>query len=86
MPIAKVHDFRAPTEAQAADLLRRAMVAWLSSDGVEVPDASRSKVRLHQGLGYVVLHGASSVLAVYRIRPDNLALRRMKRWPATIER
>jgi hypothetical protein len=39
-------------------------------------------VVLRDGLGYVVLRGAGeSVLAVYRIRPDNLALRRMKQHP-----
>jgi len=33
-------------------------------------DASCVKMRL--GLAYVVLHGAGGVLAVYRVRPDNL--------------
>lgn len=36
------------------------------------------------GLAYVVLHGASGVLAVYRVRPDNLALRVLKRWSESV--
>ena len=51
-----------------------------------MPDASRSGVRMLKGLGYVVLWDAGDVAAVYRIRPDNLALRRMKRWPAMVTR
>jgi hypothetical protein len=44
-----------------------------------------SGVVLRDGLGYVVLRKADgSVLAVYRIRPDNLTLRRMKRPPKRI--
>lgn len=38
------------------------------------------------GLAYVVLHGTGGVLAVYRVRPDNLALRAMKRWPESVEK
>lgn len=86
MPIEQVHTFTRPTKAKAADLVRRATVAWLQQEqGGELPGA-RSAFKMHAGLGYVVLHGASGVLAVYRVRPDNGALRRMKRWPAVIER
>ena len=34
----------------------------------------------------VVLHGENGVLTVYRVRPDNLALMVMKRWPASLEK
>lgn len=87
MPIEKTHEFRRPSKEEAADFVRRATIAWLqdkSEGSKEVPNA-RSTVRVARGLGYVVLNGASGVLAVYRIRPDNLALRRMKRWPESIE-
>ena len=43
-----------------------------------------SGVKMRLGLAYVVLHGAAGVLAVYRVRPDNLALRAMKRWPESV--
>ena len=36
------------------------------------------------GLGYVVLRNEADVIAVYRVRSDNLMLRRMARPPATI--
>lgn len=84
MPIDQVHEFTKPTRAESADLVRRATIAWLQDGNTELP-TSTSCVRMASGLGYVVLHGASGLLAVYRIRPDNLALRRMKRWPGNIE-
>ena len=86
MPIAQVHTFKRPDAATSADLLRRAVVAYMQAGG-GMPDASRSGVRMLKGLGYVVLWDAGGdVVAVYRIRPDNLALRRMKRWPAMVTR
>lgn len=85
MPIEKVHEFKKPSKAEATDLLRRSIVAWLQAGGSEMP-SKRSGFRLYKELGYVVLHGAGGVLAVYRVRPDNGALRRMARWPAGIEK
>jgi hypothetical protein len=38
------------------------------------------------GLAYVVLHGAAGVLAVNRALVEKLALRVMKRWPASLEK
>jgi hypothetical protein len=70
---------------QRADILRRAMAAWFKAGGTETPSAA-SGVKMRLGLAYVVLHGETGVLAVYRVRPDNLALRVMKRWPASIEK
>lgn len=88
MPIEKVHQFQRPGKAAAADLTRRAMVAYLASDGPgAMPDPERCGVRMLRGLGYVVVRDAAgAVLAVYRIRSDNNMLRRMKRWPAMVTR
>jgi hypothetical protein len=85
MPLAQVHTFSKPGKTEAADLVRRATVAWLQTGGTELPSAS-SAFKMHRGLGYVVLRGAEGVLAVYRVRPDNMALRRMKRWPEVVGR
>lgn len=85
MAIAKTHEFKRPDDAEASDLLRRATVAWLQAGGQGMPD-ERSGFRLLKGLGYVVLHAASGVLAVYRVRSDNRALRRMVRWPKGLEK
>jgi hypothetical protein len=69
---------------QRADLLRRAYAAWFRCGGTDIPqEISGVKTRL--GLTYVVLHGATGVLTVYRVRPDNMALRVLKRWPAILE-
>ena len=85
MPIEKVHELTMPDAAGIADLVRRATVAWLQTGGVELPTPA-SGFKLYKGLGYTVLRGAAGVLAVYRVRPDNFALRRMKRWPAGVEK
>lgn len=85
MPIEKVHEFTMPNAEGIADLVRRATVAWLQSGGTDLPSIA-SGFKLYKGLGYAVLRGAAGVLAVYRVRPDNLALRRMKRWPAGVEK
>ena len=68
---------------QRADLVRRAFAAWFKGGGTELP-TERSGVKVRLGLVYVVLHGASGVLAVYRVRPDNLALRALQRWPESL--
>ena len=83
VPIEQVHEFRMPSDGQCADLVRRARVALLQAGDTRTPD-ERSAVRMHKGLGYVVLSDHLGTVAVYRIRPDNMALRRMKRWPAGV--
>ena len=85
MPIEQVHEFRMPSGGQCADLVRRARVALLQAGDSRAPD-DRSAVKLHMGLGYVVLSDHLGTVAVYRIRPDNMALRRMKRWPERVEK
>lgn len=81
MPIEQVHAFTAPGPDLSAELTRRAKAAWFDSGGTVSPSEA-SGVMIRDGLGYVVLRDADgSVLAVYRIRPDNMTLRRMKRPP-----
>ena len=83
MPKEQVFDTHKLDEGQRAELVRRGYVAWFKAGSTEIPtDQSCVKVRL--GLMYVVLHGTDGVLAVYRIRPDNLALRVLKRWPESV--
>ena len=62
-----------------------ATVGRLQAGGVELP-TQQSGFKLYKGIAYVVLHGTVGVLAVFRVRPDNLELRRMKRWPADAEK
>lgn len=85
MPIEQTHEPLKLDASQRADLTRRAMAAWFKAGGTEPPSRA-SGVKMRLGLAYVVLHGANDVLAVYRVRPDNLALRVMKRWPASLEK
>ena len=85
MPIEKRHEFAKPAPDIEADLLRRARAAWQQGGEGSGP-ALDCAFKLHKGLGYVVLRGASDVLAVYRVRPDNLTLRRLKRWPVWVEK
>jgi hypothetical protein len=85
MPIEQTHEPLKLDTAQRADILRRAMAAWFKAGGTETPSGA-SGIKMRLGLAYVVLHGAAGVLAVYRVRPDNMGLRLMKRWPASIEK
>ena len=85
MPIEKVHAFEVPDADGIADLVRRSVVAWLQAGGKEQPTTA-SGFKLHKELAYTVLRGTGGVLAVYRVRPDTKALRRMKRWPAGVEK
>ena len=80
MPIEQVHQFTEPDETQQAALTRRAKAAWFDTGGDGTPDDS-SGYATHEGLGYVVLRQGGGILAVYRVRSDNLMLRRMKRPP-----
>jgi len=80
VPIEQTHVFREPTAEQKADLTRRAKAAWFTGGEDGTPDDSSGYVT-RTGLRYVVLRSAGSVLAVYRVRSDNLMLRRMKRPP-----
>lgn len=80
MPIEQVHSFQDPDPETQAALVRRAKAAWFDTGGQGTPDES-SGYASAQGLGYVVLRAAGTALAVYRVRSDNLMLRRMKRPP-----
>lgn len=85
MPIEQVHTFTMPDAEQCANLVHRARVALLQAGDTRTPN-DRSAVKMVDGLGYVVLYGTEGTLAVYRIRPDTLLLRRMKRWPMALDR
>ncbi|MFD0667347.1 hypothetical protein ACT80S_06485 [Ramlibacter sp. MAHUQ-53] len=81
MPREQTHVFKPPAEEVCADLTRRAKVAWFASEAdAGHPDDTSGYVTF-KGLGYVVLRHAGMALAVYRVRSDNLMLRRMKRPP-----
>jgi hypothetical protein len=80
----QVYDTPRLDTGQRTELLRRAYAAWFKGGGKEMPNAERSGVKVRLRLVYVVLHGAAGVLVVYRVRPDNLALRAMKRWPESV--
>lgn len=80
MPIEQKHTFRDPDTETQSNLVRRAKAAWFDSGGQEHPDEGSGYVSL-AGLGYVVLRCNGALIAVYRVRSDNLMLRRMKRPP-----
>ena len=85
MPIKQVHTFTKPGPDLSAELTRRAKAAWFDTGGTVSPTEA-SGVVLRVGLGYVVLRDADgATLAVYRIRPDNLTLRRMRRPPNELQ-
>jgi len=84
MPLQQTHAPLKLDATQRGELMRRAYAAWLKAGNVELPN-ERSGVKMRLGLAYVVLHGVVGVLMVYRVRPDNLALRALKRWPESLE-
>jgi hypothetical protein len=64
------------------DLTRRARAAYLRSGGTTLPKTAH--VREHDGRRYVVLATRAEVLAVYRIRPWDSVLARMRRPPPAL--
>lgn len=66
------------------DLIRRALAAYFRTGGTEQPAGGGDLVE-HDGMTYVVLRNVSGILAVYRVRNDGI-LKRLKRWPAELER
>jgi hypothetical protein len=85
MPNEQRHEPLKLDTAQRANILRRALAAWFKAGGTETPEGA-SGVKMRFGLAFPVLHCSTGVLAVYRVRPDNLALRVMKRWPTSLEK
>ncbi len=69
------------------ELLRRAFRAWFRSGEIDQP-SNASAVEVHGDDWYVVLRGgrgpAGEPAGVYRLRNDG-TLRRLRRWPASIE-
>lgn len=80
MPLPQHHHFTAPSTEERSDLIRRAKSAWFDTEASGAPDESSGFVML-DGLGYVVLRQRGEAIGVYRVRSDNLMLRRMKRPP-----
>jgi hypothetical protein len=71
------------------NLVRRAIAAYFRSPGdpresLDQP-SNTSDVRKVKGKSYVVLVNSQRTLAVYRVRPDGI-LKRMKRWPAALDK
>jgi hypothetical protein len=89
--MAKKAKKRAPGPSSAGgddgDLLRRALAAWFRAGNVDQP-CSCSDVEVHARRRYVVLRGGRGPtdlpMAVYRVKNDG-NLRRLRRWPTTIE-
>jgi len=77
VPIEKSHVFTEPTPEERADLIRRAKSAWFDTETSGAPDDTSGFTML-DGLGYVVLRQRGDVIGVYRVRSDNLMLRRMR--------
>ena len=51
---------------------------------IDQPSTGLSGIEQYDGRQYVVLCNGNGVLAVYRIKTDGI-LKRLKRWPASIE-
>jgi hypothetical protein len=85
MTIERKHSPIKLTPLQRTQLMRRALAAWFKTGGTEMPSGT-SGIKMHQGRAYAVLHGTNGVLAVYRVRQvnDELMLRVLKRWPASV--
>lgn len=93
------HQSRKLTPEECADLMRRALAAWFSSGDVVPPEAARlpvtarmaTKTKQVEGgephlLHHVAVHAGAVMLAVYRVRNDNLGLRRLVRAPKDLVR
>ena len=80
MPKEQTHVFTDPPPEDQADLTRRAKAAWFSGEDEGTPDETSGYLSF-KGLGYIVLRQRGTVLGVYRVRSDNMMLRRMKRPP-----
>lgn len=70
MPIEQVHTCKMPDTEQSADLVRRARVALLQAGDTGTPEM-RSAVKLHGGLGYVVLLLLGRAGRTFRARPGD---------------
>jgi hypothetical protein len=85
MPKPQVHTLQSLPADKEREVVRRAVAAYHRAGGEDYPVLGGTYTVVG-GLGYIVVHalGSSAPLAVYRLRPDNLMLRRMKRWPEKV--
>jgi hypothetical protein len=68
------------------ELTSRAMAAYFRSEGAAADQpADVHGLMEWDGKSYVVLRNVRGILAVYRVRTSG-ALKRLRRWPAGIER
>jgi hypothetical protein len=65
------------------DLTRRAFAAYFRTGGSEPPARDSGVVEYNDKLYVVLRHAGDGVLAVYRVR-NNEILRRMRRWPPVV--
>lgn len=65
-------------------IVERAFTAYFRSGGTDQAGRDSSECVRLNGKDYVVLRNAHGALAVYRVRPHNGALRRLKRPPAEL--
>jgi hypothetical protein len=94
------HQSRKLTTEECTDLIRRGLSAWFGSGDAVPPDAAgqpvaarmATKTKPSEGdaephlLHFVAVHAGAVVLAVYRVRNDNLGLRRLVRPPKDLVR
>jgi hypothetical protein len=72
--------------AAKQEILRRALAAYYgrTKDGVGVGTVTSQRVTTHKGKMYVVLNIEGGTPVVYRVRPSNGVLRKMKRPPKQV--
>lgn len=92
----QTHQARKLTADERADLLRRGLAAWFTTPGAQTtgPDGHPVAARLatlkdetNPGhlLHFVLIDAGPDMLVVYRVRNDNLMLRRMRRPPKRLK-
>ncbi|GKT16993.1 hypothetical protein AVHY2522_13670 [Acidovorax sp. SUPP2522] len=67
------------------ELTQRAIKLYTGKLGAQQPAADLSGPATAGGLDYIVLRNLGGVLAAYRVLPVSRALKRLKRWPATLD-
>ena len=92
----KTHQARELTAEERSDLLRRGLAAWFAVPGAQTatPDGKPVTARLTTAEDkadpdhlrhFVLIEAGRDVLSVYRVRNDNLVLRRMRRPPKRLK-
>jgi hypothetical protein len=74
------------TTVQKDEVTRRAAAAFIITDGIPERGHLTSLLMDVDDREYVVVRVDGTLVAVYRIRPSDGVLRRMKRWPRQLEK